>query len=74
MEDLFLEKCDQLVLLENQKRGFCLISAFFQGLHFHKHSREGRLLQEIIQAMRFVILEKREFGDMSGESMNGIQT
>lgn len=72
MEDLYLEKCDQLVLLENQKRGFCLISAFFQGLLSHDHSREGHLLQKIIQAMRFVISEKSEFGQMSGESLNVI--
>jgi len=72
MDGIYLPKCDELILLENQKRGFCLISAFFQGLFDQDHTREGHLLQEIVLAMSFVIENKDKFKKMSNESLNVI--
>jgi len=70
MDGLYLAKCDQLILLENQKKGLCLVSAFFQGLFIEDHTREGQLLQEIVKAMNFVRVNRDHFTEMSVESGN----
>ena len=67
MNGLYLDKCDELILLENQKRGLCLISAFFQGLNYQDHTRMGHILQDIVQAMNFVRENINDFQQMSGE-------
>ena len=74
MDGLYLSKCDELVLLENQKKGLCLISAFFQGYYSQDHNRERQILEEIVDAMNFVkenrLNKNCDFDQLSGESMN----
>jgi len=67
MDGLYLPKCQELILLENQKKGLCLISAFFQGLFYQDHTREGHILEEIVKAMTFVINNSTHF---TPESVN----
>ena len=64
MDGLYIDKCDDLILLENQKKELCLISAFFQGLHFQDHNRESHILLEIVQAMNFVWEKRDDFKEM----------
>ena len=74
MHGLYLQKSEDLILLENQKKGLCLISAFFQGLFFEDHTREVDLLKEIANAMSFVISNNVHFTDMSQQSIGVIET
>jgi len=74
MDALYLEK-SKIRVLENQRKGLCLISAFFQGM---ESSIEGArqcqemITNEIVNAMTFVSDNVHFFGDISPASYDTI--
>jgi len=60
-------------ILENQKRGLCLISAFIQGLGDSRLTPD-MIKHEIVKAMEFVNKHEYFFTDMSNTSFTTIST
>ena len=77
MSGLYLSK-DKIILLENQKKGLCLITAFFQGLYLNNkdiHATERMIIDDIVYAMKFVVEHNDYFSNnMSSKSLSIISS
>lgn len=76
MSGLYLIK-DKIILLENQKKGLCLITAFLQGLYLNNkdiHVTERMIIDDIVNAMKFVVENKSSFSHLSTKSIATISS
>lgn len=74
MDALYLDKT-KISILENQRKGLCLISAFFQGMESNVEGRrqcQEMITTEIVKAMTFVSDNIHFFGDISPSSYETI--
>lgn len=77
MSGLYLKK-DNIGILENQKKGLCLITAFFQGLYLNNkemsHQTESMITDDIVYAMKFIVEHKVTFSNLTSRSMSTIDS